>query len=208
MAKNMVNFRGQEMIDGWPEQIQKAQKVTSCWRDGKDMVRIRYGAECQDWGCDIRPCPDCGVIKGEVHVQNCDIEECPACGGQVLSCDCSSSMRPEKPAKPFSQKERNVIEARSKFVWRLIGFAENKDAIFEIENHSTIRLPFLSVGVRGPNLIGGVWLDISAIGPGESGKVQKDCYGINPEHVECFSKPEPTPETRDRFWEFKALPKQ
>lgn len=204
----MVTFRGREMIEGWPEKIQAAQKITNCWRDGKNLERIRYGTECEDWSGDTKPCPDCGVDKGEFHVQNCDVEECPACGGQMLSCDCSSSKYPKKPANPFSQRELKIIEARSKFIWRLIGFAKNRDGIFEVENHSTTRLPYLSIGIRGPNLIGGVWLDVAAIGPGESGKVQKNCYGIDPKHVESFSTAEPTPETRDRFWEFKPLPKK
>jgi hypothetical protein len=82
-----------------------------------------------------------------------------------------------------------------------------KNAIFEVQNHSQIRLPFLSIGVKGPNLIGGAWLNVALIGPGESGKVQKDCYGIAPQLLECFETPAPTPETRDRFWEFKVLSK-
>jgi hypothetical protein len=123
-------FRGQEMAVGWPEKIKKAQGILFCWRDGKEMNRIRFGSESQNWDSETTPCHDCGVIHGELHVQNCDVEECPACGGQMLSCDCTSSKKPKKPAKPFSAREIKIVEARNKFSWKLVGFAENQKCYF------------------------------------------------------------------------------
>lgn len=35
-----------------------------------------------------RPCHECGVAVGEVHVHNCLFERCPLCGGQYFSCMC------------------------------------------------------------------------------------------------------------------------
>jgi hypothetical protein len=35
-----------------------------------------------------RPCHDCGVRRGELHLDGCDMEACPSCGGQYMCCDC------------------------------------------------------------------------------------------------------------------------
>ena len=55
---------------------------------GKKFERVRYGDEKEDWGADRRPCHDCGVRKGEVHIFGFDVERCPVCGGQVICCEC------------------------------------------------------------------------------------------------------------------------
>ncbi|MFH0755906.1 MAG: hypothetical protein V2B15_01295 [Bacteroidota bacterium] len=78
---------------------QKQKTVTS---KGKRYRRVRYGDEifldedgnpyCDDNGVPYdwnkitseRPCNDCGVLKGEYHVEGCDIEICPKCGGQLI----------------------------------------------------------------------------------------------------------------------------
>ncbi len=199
------------MNEGWPERIQDAQRVTECWRDGKQMARVPYGEETEDWGADEHPCGDCGALKNEFHVPGCDVERCPSCGGQMIGCECSSSKKPKKPAKPFSKRELCVIEARKLFQWKHIGFSENGDSIFEVSNNSQMILPYLSIGVQGvggSKLIGGSWLKVSAIGPGQSGRVEHQCYKelLSPEEHEFLNTPDPTPETRDRFWEFKRLP--
>jgi len=83
-----VVYRGVSMIEGWPEKIREAQGVLTCTIDGQEVPRIRYGNESDDWGADRRPCHDCGVIKGELHVDGCDAECCPGCDGQRGNCDC------------------------------------------------------------------------------------------------------------------------
>lgn len=35
-----------------------------------------------------KPCGDCGVSRGELHLDGCDIEVCPYCGAQYMCCDC------------------------------------------------------------------------------------------------------------------------
>lgn len=71
-----------------PAEIERAQGRTHYPIDGEFFARIRYGDESFDWRADTRPCHDCGVIKGQLHVPCCDVEECPKWHTQALSCDC------------------------------------------------------------------------------------------------------------------------
>jgi rRNA maturation endonuclease Nob1 len=71
------------------EQLELAQLVTIYVIGGREMQRIRYGEEPDDWAAHRGPCHDCGAIKGRFHVgPACDVERCPSCGGQVISCEC------------------------------------------------------------------------------------------------------------------------
>jgi hypothetical protein len=88
MPKAKVIYRGISMIEGWPEKIQEAQRITTCEANGAEVPRVRYGEEPDDWGANERPCHDCGVIKGEFHVEGCDVEQCAGCGEQRFNCDC------------------------------------------------------------------------------------------------------------------------
>lgn len=198
------------MTKGWTARVAAAQRKTTCRKNGKEFERVRYGNEEDDWGANNHPCGDCGVEKGEFHVPGCDVERCPSCSGQMIGCDCSSSKKPKKPPKPFSKKELEIVESRKLFQWRHIGFAENGNSIFEVSNGSAMTLPYISIGVQGKGgtkLVGGAWLNVSAICPGQTGKVEHQCYKemLSPEEHEFFNKPDPTPETRDRFWEFKRM---
>lgn len=215
VAKKMVEFRGVQVIQGWPRKIQEAQGLTSCHPNGKEMARVRYGDEEGDWGANDGACHDCAVIKGELHVPGCDVERCPACGGQMRNCDCEwpgddGTAPAKKQIKPFSEKQLKIVAARKQFRWRHTGFAPNGDAMFEVANESDMRLPYLSIGVQGKGgtkLIGGVWLNVSGIEPGSSGLVQHDCYKdqLLQAEVECFPTEDPTPESMDRYWEFNKL---
>lgn len=42
-------------------------------------------------------CHDCGVTKGGLHHPGYDMEECPRCEGQLISCDCPTTMTTFEP---------------------------------------------------------------------------------------------------------------
>ena len=96
MNEKTVIHRGVEVSANWPERIRQAQVVTIYVIEGRKYPRVRYGDEDENWGADTRPCHDCAVVKGELHVPGCDVERCPACGGQAISCGCESHSHTER----------------------------------------------------------------------------------------------------------------
>lgn len=106
-----------------------------------------------------------------------------------------------------------IVKARKQFRWRVVGVAPNKDLRFEIHNGSAMTLPYLSVGVRGKlrppkhgPLNGRVFLPVGPIRPGETKVVEFGCYKklISPEDTEAFALPDPGPEDREQYWEFRT----
>lgn len=84
----------------WRDDYLKAQDEKTVLLRGKRYRRIRYGREPipKDASGDFaaaweeiitRPCHDCGVIRGELHLDGCDMESCPRCKGQYLGCGCA-----------------------------------------------------------------------------------------------------------------------
>ena len=89
-----VIYNGVLVAEGWPAEIEEAQKQTVHVIDGIEYVRVRHGEEGTHLYAD-RPCHDCAVILGQVHVPGCDMERCPLCGGQWISCRCERGDRGE-----------------------------------------------------------------------------------------------------------------
>jgi hypothetical protein len=121
----------------------------------------------------------------------------------------------EKGPLPFNDQEQAIVEARRKFRWRVVGISSTGGIQFEVHNGSDVVLPFLSVGIRGKRrgtdatLNGGVWLPVGSVLPDQTAVIEKDCYKewVDPQNVEAFEAPDPEPEDRDRYWEFKPLPR-
>lgn len=109
--------------------------------------------------------------------------------------------------RPFNDEEIQIVEARRQFQWKHVGFADDGDALFEVANNSSRKIPYLSIGIRGKGgtiLVGGAWLDVSHIEPGEKAIIKNDCYkySLSPSDFESFEKPDPIPEKKEAYWEF------
>src|ERR1043165_4946083 len=52
------------------------------------------------------------------------------------------------PPLPFSEKEREILQAIPKISFQKVGVSPKGDLLIEIENKSSIELPHLTVGVR------------------------------------------------------------
>src|SRR5262249_16314672 len=112
---------------------------------------------------------------------------------------------------PFTAEERRIIEARKAFEWHVAGFTADGKLQFEVYNGSDTVLPFLAIGIRRKDggFQGGVWLPVSHVSPKRTALIEQDCYSklAAPGELEAFPLPDPTPEDRERYWEFKALPR-
>jgi len=96
---------------GYLDDYFQAQEEKTTTLSGKRYRRIRYGnelrhykfplskAEKLEWQERVKtqPCGDCGVLRGELHLEGCDIEICPRCSGQYLCCDCRLEEDWEEP---------------------------------------------------------------------------------------------------------------
>ena len=107
------------------------------------------------------------------------------------------------------------IECEIQLIWPQPDwcFLSGEDLRFEIYNGSKMILPYLSFGIRGKlrppkngPFEGGAFLPVASIFPGETAIIEKGCYKelIAPNDTEIFELPEPGPEDRDQYWEFKA----
>lgn len=76
-------------LASWEADIKKAQKQTTITKFGKQVQRIKFGDEADDWGGGSgKPCHDCNAVAGQYHIYGCDVERCPICGGQAIGCEC------------------------------------------------------------------------------------------------------------------------
>ncbi len=101
----------------------EAQREKTVILSGKRYRRIRYGSEIGRWNPPMpddfkvqwaeiitRPCHDCGVRRGELHLEGCDMETCPRCGHQYLSCDC------EREYEADFEREESGVQPSFNFI--------------------------------------------------------------------------------------------
>lgn len=109
--------------------------------------------------------------------------------------------------EPFTLRENELIGGRKQIHWRVLGIDVDRKNMFEVTNASHSVLPALTVGIRSKDgqLNGAVRLNIQHIGPGQTAILHVDCYKDlkPPEEIEAFALPDPQPEDRDYYWEFR-----
>jgi hypothetical protein len=111
---------------------------------------------------------------------------------------------------PFTARETAIVEARRAYSWRLVGIDDNGDRLFEVHNGARIALPFYSIGIRDKRggFIGRSFLQVSNIKPGATAVIKHGCYKkyIDQANLDAHALPDPEPEDRDSYWEFKIEP--
>jgi hypothetical protein len=114
-----------------------------------------------------------------------------------------------KGPPPWTRQERAILERRRGFECALVGVSVSGGLLFKVTNHSQGTLPFLSIGLRSKQgtLEGGAWLPTGHLRPGETAIIEKQCYQglIPPDDLELVPLPDPEPEDRARYWEFRGL---
>jgi hypothetical protein len=109
--------------------------------------------------------------------------------------------------KPFTSDEQEIINARRLMLWKVLGINPGGNYIIEVTNTSCRSLRALTIGARSNDkrLNGAVRLNVNHIGPGHNDVLHVDCYKdfAPANEIELFSLPDPQPEDRDYYWEFK-----
>jgi len=109
----------------------------------------------------------------------------------------------------FTPDEEEIVESRRRVLWRVLGIDSLGYHIFEVKNAGQRTLPALTVGVRSKDrrLNGAVMLRIGHIGPGQTATLRVACYKdlLPPNDVDVYPLPDPQPEDRDHYFEFRTI---
>jgi hypothetical protein len=147
-----------------------------------------------------------GLRKVADHFAQWIEKRCRDCRKRIRKADWTNIL---KGPAPFSAAEKQIMEARKRFEWSVLGRTEDGALRFRIRNGSDLTLPFLSIGVRSLDRTfnGGIFLPISTLEPGQTIVIERECYKkqIDPSLIEAFALEDPGPEDRDRYWEFRKV---
>jgi hypothetical protein len=109
--------------------------------------------------------------------------------------------------EPFTKEELAIVEARKKIKWTVVGFDDDGDVLLSIKNESSQIIPYYTLGViaRDNSLEGALYLDLSDLSPGEERVFKRNAYkeALTPDNVAFYSRPDPIPEDRESYWEFR-----
>jgi len=74
---------------GMPAELfEQGRKLLRIAINGVQLERLKHG-ETGSLYCDSGPfCPECGALKGEVHILGCNAERCANCQGEFITCGC------------------------------------------------------------------------------------------------------------------------
>lgn len=107
---------------------------------------------------------------------------------------------------PFTPEEEELVAARRMFEWHKAGVSPEGKLILELTNHSSVVVPFLTFTLTLPrrDLLGGIWLPVSGVRPGETHRIETYPYTRikTVEEVDMALAPDPWPEDRSQYWEF------
>jgi len=83
-------FRGRKALDTWPQELAAGQAVKTRRVGGKEIQRLRYGAEEKLAELGPEPCESCCANPGELHALGCYAERCARCAAPVDQCECAA----------------------------------------------------------------------------------------------------------------------
>jgi len=111
------------------------------------------------------------------------------------------------PLPPFTEHEQTIIAARHQMKWELVRVEDNLDRVIRVTNMSNIVLPFLTLDINradGSN-IGGKFVPISDLLPGETKEYRFSLYEEYPDHAEqqLADRRDPEPGEQEFYWEFR-----
>lgn len=112
-----------------------------------------------------------------------------------------------KGPPPFSPEEQAILDARRGHQWRWVETTATGNVVLELTNGSERALPFYSVGVRSMkrDVNGTLRVPTQDLAPGQTRRYERECYNqlIPRDQLELFTLPDPGPEDRESYWEFK-----
>jgi hypothetical protein len=107
---------------------------------------------------------------------------------------------------PFDRREEEIVSAIKLFNFRKVGISADGGVLIEVQNRSSMKLQFLTIGVKFGRLTGFCAIPVESVEPGETQVIERSFYkgAADPKTIELVQLELPTPEDRRYFWEFSG----